>query len=326
VRLLLKRSDIEIVGAIDWHPAKAGKDLAEVVGIDTPTGIIVVYDPEPLLKDTYADVVLHATRPNLTTEYPHLLQIVSTQKSVISCCDELAFPWPSYPDPCQKLDRAAREAKVRILGTGLNPGFLMDTLPLALGTVSQQIKSFQVSQVVNVGPRPMWLYAKIGAGLNLQGFQKAVQGGAIGHIGLPASVHMIADSMGWSLDSVDNTVEPIFSNERIKTEYFEVNKGYVAGIRQTARGLTSGREVVRLELEISLAASDPHTTIIIEGKPPIRLNIPGNIPEDQATAAIMANCIPAIVSSQATGLLSMRDLPIVPYRWPQTPPAEGITG
>jgi 4-hydroxy-tetrahydrodipicolinate reductase len=286
----------------------------------------VAYDPEPLLKDTDADVVLHATRPNLITEYPNLLQIVSSEKSVISCCDELVFPWPRYPDLCQKLDHAAWEAKVRILGTGLNPGFLMDVLPLALATASQQIKSFQVNQVVKVGPRPMWLYAKIGAGLNLQGFQKAIQSGAVGHFGLAESVHMIADSLGLSLDDVVESIEPIFSKGRIKTEYFEVNKGFVAGIRQRAKGLVSSREVIRLELEISLAAEDPHTTIFIDGRPPLRLNIPGNIPEDQATAAIMVNCIPAIVNSQEVGLLTMRDLPIVPYRWPQMQPTEGVIG
>ncbi|MFQ6019438.1 MAG: dihydrodipicolinate reductase [Dehalococcoidia bacterium] len=326
VRLLLKRPDIEIVGAVDWHPAKAGKDLAEVVGLDSPTGITVAYDPEPLLKGTHADLVLHATRPNLTTEYPHLLQIVSTKKSIISCCEELVFPRPRYADLWQKLDHAAREARVRILGTGLNPGFLMDALPLAISTACQEIKSFQINQVVSVGPRPMWLHAKIGTGLNLHGFQQAVQNEVIGYSGLLQSIHMIADTLGWALTDVIETIEPILSNRRITTEYFEVNKGYVAGIRQLARGLMSSREAVRLDLEASLVAENPHTAIFIDGRPPIRLNIPGNIPEEQTTAAIMVNCIPAVVNSQVLGLLSMRDLPFAPYRWPQLQPSEGIIG
>ncbi|MFQ5859759.1 MAG: dihydrodipicolinate reductase, partial [Anaerolineae bacterium] len=322
VRLVLNRPDIEIVGAIDAHPAKAGRDLGEATGVGHPLGIKVSYDPEPVLKDVYADVVIHATASSLTMVYPQLLQIVSAEKSVISSCEELAFPWIRYPDISQKLDRRARETGVRILGTGVNPGFVMDTLPLALATVCQQIKSIRVTRIVDVGKRRLQLQAKVGVGLTGEGFQKQTKGGALGHVGLRESVFMIADTLGWRLDDIAEAIEPVIARERMKTDYFSVDKRQVAGLRQTARGLMAGREVVRLELEMSVGAKNPHDAIVIDGKPPVNVTIPDGIQGDQATAAIMANCIPAIAHSRAVGLLSMRDMPIVPYLRPRPQPRE----
>src|SRR3972149_10183294 len=130
VRLCLNRPEIEIVGAIDPHPPKAGLDRGEAAGAGRSLGITVAYEAEPVLKDVYADVVIHSTASSLTTVYPQLMSIVSSEKSVISSCEELAFPWLRYPDVSRKLDRRAREAGVRVLGTRGGPGFTLDVLRL----------------------------------------------------------------------------------------------------------------------------------------------------------------------------------------------------
>ncbi len=325
LRLVLNRPDMEVVGAIDSNPAKAGKDLGEAAGVGRTLGITVSYDPEPVLKDVYADVVVHATGSNLTRVYPELLQIVAAEKSVISSCEELAYPWTRHREVARKLDRRARESGVRILGTGVNPGFVMDTLPLVLATACQQIKSVQVARVVDVATRRMQLQRKVGVGLTVEGFQRGASEGDIGHVGLRESVSMIADTLGWRLDDVTETIEPVISRERKKTEYFVVEQGYVAGLRQMARGLMAGREVVRLELEMSLGAKDPRDAIVIDGKPPINLIMPGGIQGDQATAAIMTNCIPAMAYARSLiGLLTMRDLPLVPYFKAKPQPREEL--
>ena len=322
VRQALNRPDIEIVGAIDTHPAKAGKDLGEAAGVGRPLGITVSYDPEPVLRDVYADVVLHATGSSLAVVYPQLLQIVSAEKSVISSCEELVFPWARYPEIAQRLDSRAREAAVCLLGAGINPGFVMDTLPLVLATACQQIRSIKVTRVVDVASRRLQLQAKVGLGLSPQAFQQGADDGSIGHVGLRESLSMIADSLGWHLDAVDETIRPVAARERLRTEYTVVERGYVAGIMQTASGLLAGREVVRLDLEMSVGAKNPRDEIVIDGNPPIKVTIPGGIQGEQATAAIMANCLPAVVRSRAAGLLSMRDMPFLPYLKPQPQPRE----
>ncbi|HEV8573919.1 MAG TPA: hypothetical protein VGR43_04345, partial [Dehalococcoidia bacterium] len=123
VRSVLNSPEVEIVGAIDAAPAKAGRDLGDAAGVGHTLGIPVSYDPEPLLKDVYADVVVHCTGSSLTEVYPQLMAMVAAEKSVVSSCEELAFPWIRYPEVSQKLDRRARETGVRVLGTGVNPGF-----------------------------------------------------------------------------------------------------------------------------------------------------------------------------------------------------------
>ena len=167
VRLVLNRSDIEIVGAIDTNAAKVGKDLGEAAGLGRNLGLTVSYDAEPLLKDVYADVVVHSTSSSLTEVFPQLMALVSAEKSVISSCEELAFPWARYPDISRRLDRRARETGVRVLGTGINPGFVMDLLPLVLATACQQVKAIRVKRHVDVGTRRIQLQRKAGVGLSI---------------------------------------------------------------------------------------------------------------------------------------------------------------
>jgi hypothetical protein len=322
VRLCLNRPEIEVVGAIDTHPSKAGLDLGEAVGANRSLGIGVAYDAEPLLKDVYADVVIHTTSSSLTSVYPQLLSIVSSEKSVVSSCEELSFPWVRYPEISRKLDRRARETGVRVLGTGVNPGFIMDFLPLVLATACQQTRSIHIERVMDVASRRMQLQRKVGVGLSVEGFQRGANDGTIGHVGLRESLFMIADSMGWRLDEVAETIEPIVARTRYKTEYFSVERGYVRGLRQSARGLSSGREVVRLDWETSVAADDPRDIIRIDAEPPVEVLVPGSLQGDRATAAIITNCIPAVARSRAVGLLTMRDMPALPYLRPHRQPRE----
>lgn len=320
VRTIANSLEIDIVGAIDANPAKAGKDLGEAAGVGHTMGIPVSYEAEPMLRDTYADVVVHCTGSSLTEVLPQLLAIISSEKSVVSSCEELSFPWTRYSDMAQKLDRKAREAGVRILSTGVNPGFVMDFLPLVLATASQQVKSVRVRRVVDIGTRRIQLQRKTGAGLSVKGFQEGASAGSIGHVGLRESALMIADTFGWKLDDFAETLEPVIARDKRRTEFLSVERGYVLGLRQSAVGMISDQEVVRLDLEMTLDAKNPHDAIEIEGRPPIKLTIPGGIAGDIATAAIIANCVPAIARTRSVGLLSMRDLPLIPYYRPRPSP------
>jgi hypothetical protein len=324
VRLCLNRPEIEIVGAIDTHPSKVGLDLGEVAGAGRSLGISVAYEAEPLLKDVYADVVIHTTGSSLTSVYPQLLSITSSEKSIVSSCEELAFPWVRYPEISRKLDRRARETGVRVLGTGVNPGFVMDFLPLVLASACQQVRSIQVERVVDVASRRMQLQRKVGVGLSMEGFRHGANDGSIGHVGLRESLFMIADSIGWRLDDVAETLEPLVARERCRTEWFSVERGYVRGLRQSARGISAGREVVRLDWETSIAPKDPRDVIRIDAEPPVEVRMPGSLQGDRATAAIMTSCIPSVARSRAVGLLTMRDMPALPYLRPKPQPREDI--
>jgi 4-hydroxy-tetrahydrodipicolinate reductase len=212
----------------------------------------------------------------------------------------------------RKLDRRAKEADVTVLGAGVNPGFVMDVLPLVLTSPCQEVRSIAISRVVDTSTRRMQLQIKTGAGLSPTEFRFRVSDGSIGHVGLRESLFMIAETMGWSLDEVKESIEPIIATRRWETGAFIVEKGRVAGVRQTAVAMAGNREAIRLDLQMALGAEQPRDSIVIDGKPPINLTIAGGIQGDQATAAIMVNLIPAVVKARS-GLLTMRDLPFIPW-------------
>jgi 4-hydroxy-tetrahydrodipicolinate reductase len=311
LKLALQRPDIQVVGTIDTHPHKAGRDIGEVLGLGRNLGITVSYDAEIFLRNTTADLVVHCTSSHLISVYPQLLQAISSEKNVISSCEELSFPWVGNTELAPRLDRRAKEAGVTILGVGVNPGFVMDVLPLVLTSVCQEVRSIRVTRVVDTATRRVQLQAKTGAGLSPAEFRFRVSDGAVGHVGLRESLFMIAETMGWHLDEVRETTEPVLASRRWETGAFVVDKGRVAGVQQTALGLMGGREVVKLNLEMSMGAEDPRDVIVIDGEPPINLKIGGGVQGDQATAAIMANLIPTVMHARP-GLLTMRDVPLIP--------------
>lgn len=317
VRTVLNNPEIEIVAAVDTHPAKVGRDLGDAAGVGHQVGVTVSYETEPILRDVYADVVIHTTGSSLTDVYPQLMAIATAEKSVISSCEELSFPWTRYPEISHRLDRKARESGVRILGSGVNPGFVMDLLPLVLATASDSVKSVKVTRVVDVSTRRVQLQRKTGVGLSVKGFEQGAGGGSIGHVGLRESLLMVADTLGWNLDDVTETIAPVIAKDKMASEYFSVERGIVAGLTQSAVGTAAGKEVIRLDLEMSLSAKNPRDEIEIEGRPPIHVIIPNGIAGDVATASIMSNCIPAMARSRNVGLLTMRDLPLIPYYQPK---------
>ena len=312
VRLVAERPDVESVAAID--SAKAGRDLGEAAALGRKLGITIAFDPQTVLTEVEADIVLHASEVSLADAYPQILQALMAGKNVISSCPELTFPWVRYPDLARRLDQQARNTGVAVLGTGIYPGFISDTLPLLLAAACRQVKGVRVIRVADIAPQGLALRHKAGIGLSPEGFRRAASNGGVGLMGLRESLDMLADTLGWSLDDRKETLETVIAGHRVVTDYYLVERGYVLGLRQTASGFMGDREVVRLEMEISLGAENPRDEIVIEGTPPLRLAIPGGLPGELAAAAIMVNCAPAVVRSGASGLLSMRDMPIAPYR------------
>lgn len=314
VRLAMMRDDFEVVAAIDTHPARAGKDLATILGLEDSPGVTVTYDPESVLRHAAADLVLHSTSASLTSAFPELMQITAAGKNVISNCPGLAFPWVHYPEIAQKLDQQARQAGTCILAAGVGPGFIADIIPMLLTLACQQVKSLRIRRVVNVADRLLEMREQTGIGLSQEGFKRAVDSGLIGLTGGRESAALLADTLGWRIDDLRETLEPFVADDRIKTDDLAVDKGYVSGLKQRTIGLVGGNEVIAIEMETRLEPADPKDEIIIDGQPPLHMVIPGGIKTEAASAALMINCAPAVVRGQHRGLVSMRDLPIAPYR------------
>src|SRR6266850_2600390 len=301
-KLMREKQAIEIIGAIDTDPAKIGRDLGEMVGAtDAPWGVAISADAKEVLEQN-ADVVMHSTSSSLAKVMDQLLACLEAESCIVSTCEELSYPFRTHPELAAKLDAAAKEWGVALVGTGVNPGFVMDKLVVTLAAVAQRIE--------DASKRRLPLQKKIGAGMTVEEFRAQVKAGVIKHVGLPESVAMVADSLNLPVEQISETIEPKIATERVQTEFLTVEAGQTAGVHQIARGLSKdGKELVYLELQMYVGAKDPADTISLTGHPNISLVIPGGSHGDIATAAVVVNSIPVILDAPA-GLRTARDLPI----------------
>jgi 2,4-diaminopentanoate dehydrogenase len=309
VKLLREKESVDIVGAIDTDPAKIGKDLAEVVSAsDGPWGVKVSGDAKGVLEQS-ADVVMHTTSSSLPKVMDQLLACLDVGSCVVSTCEELSYPYRTHPELSAKLDKAAKDNGVALVGTGVNPGFVMDKLVITLAGVSQRIDHVKALRIVDASKRRLPLQKKIGAGMTVDEFHAKVKEGTIKHVGLPESVAMVADSLGLRVDEITESIEPKVATEHVQTEFLAVEAGQAAGVHQIARGLCEGKELIYMELQMYVGAKDPADTVELQGHPNISLVIPGGSHGDIATASVAVNTIPAILDAQS-GLRTSRDLPI----------------
>ena len=309
LKLMREKEAIEIIGAIDNDPAKIGKDLGEVVGAaDAPWGVKVSGDARGVLEQS-ADVVMHTTSSSLPKVVDQLLACMDVGSCVVSTCEELSYPFRAHPELATQLDKSAKENGVALVGTGVNPGFVMDKLVITLAAVSQRIEHAKALRIVDASKRRLPLQKKIGAALSVEEFRARVKEGTIKHVGLPESVAMVADGLGLRVDEISESIEPKIATDRVQTEFLTVEAGHAAGVHQIARGLSDGKELIYMELQMYVGAKDPADTVELKGHPNISLVIPGGSHGDIATASVAVNSIPSILEAPA-GLRTSRDLPI----------------
>jgi len=309
LRLMREKQAIKIVGAIDTDPAKAGRDLGELVGAaDAPWGVVVSAEAGKVLAES-ADVVIHSTSSLLSEVADQLLECLAAESCVISTCEELAYPYRKYPELAAKLDAEAKSWGVALVGTGVNPGFVMDKLVLTLAAVAQRVEAAKAIRIVDASKRRLPLQKKIGAGMSLEEFKEKVAAGLIKHHGLPESVAMVSDALGLGVEEIAETIEPVVARERVETEFLAVEPGQAAGVHQIARGFAGGQEKIYLELQMYVGAKESSDTVELTGEPNLRMTIPGGTHGDIATAAVVVNSIPAILDAPA-GLRTSRDLPM----------------
>jgi hypothetical protein len=311
-KFLLKKEGIEIVGAIDVAKDKVGKDLGEVLQTHKRVGVVVSDDYKKVFSKACANIVIHATGSHLKDVYPQIAPLAEYGVNVISTCEELAYPFIAEPELAKKLEILGIKYGVTFLGTGVNPGFLMDTLAIMLTGGCQKVNKIKVERVMNAAKRRVPFQRKIGAGLSVSEFKKKIEEKAItGHIGLEQSIGMIASALCWELDKIAvDPVEPVIAMENVSSKAIKVKKGNVAGLRQQARGIMKQKDVITLDFQAYIDAKEEYDAITIDGVPPIRQKITPCVHGDLATVAVIVNSIPKVMNA-APGLATMKDLPVL---------------
>jgi 4-hydroxy-tetrahydrodipicolinate reductase len=269
-------------------------------------------DARKAIRAARPHVVVLCTSSSLKKVMPQIETILKARVPIVSTTEELAYPVGPNLRLAREIHRMAKKAKVAVLGTGVNPGFVMDALPIALTAVCERVEAIRVERIQDARVRRLPFQQKIGSGLTREQFQKKVEDGSVRHVGLTESITMIADAMGWRLERITDEIEPRIAAETVSSEFLAVDPGYVCGIVQDGRGYLDGREVISLHMEAYLGAPESYDAVHVAGSPALAMKIDGGVHGDIATASIVLNMIPRVLAAPP-GLHTMRSLPLPSY-------------
>ena len=312
VRQVAARKGFQIVAAVDIDPDKVGKDLGDVVGAGRRLRVKVTSDLGKTIKASKPDLAVLCTSSSLRRVLPQFEDVLKYKVPIVSTTEELSYPAPYNRRLARRLDEAARKAKVAVLGTGVNPGFTMDALPIALTGVCERVDRIEVHRVQDARIRRLPFQQKIGSGLTTEQFQKKVDDGSVRHVGLSESIQMIGDAMGWKLDRITDDIKPKIAERTVQSEFLAVDPGFVCGIIQDGVGYVKGEPLIRLHMEAYLGAPESYDSVLVEGSPRLYSKIAGGVHGDVATASITVNSIPKVIAAEP-GLRTMRDMPLPSY-------------
>ena len=311
-RHVVEREGLDLVGGVDIDSLKVGKDVGDIIGLGRRLGFDVSRTLAAALEQAKGDVVLHTTSSHFSVFKSQIIEILEVGLDVVSTAEELSFPWLAHAEEAAEINAVARRVGKTVLGTGVNPGFVMDSLPLYLTAICQQVDHISVRRVINASTRRGPLQAKIGAGMTADEFRAKMDAGRMGHVGLLESVGMVFDTLGKKMSRYESYVEPVLAERLLKTDYFEVEPGQVAGLKQVARAYTDEGEFMELIFIAALDMGEDGDTITIAGVPDLEVTLKGTN-GDLATVAIVVNAIKRVREAPA-GLVTMRDVAMV-TRW-----------
>jgi len=306
-RQIADRRGLKIVGAVDVDPAKVGHDVGDVIVLGRRLRVRVADDIGRAIKATRPHVAVLCTSSSLKAVLTQFEDVLSRRVPIVTTTEEAAYPARHNRRLFTRIDRAARKAKVAVLGTGVNPGFTMDALPIALTSVCERVDRIEVHRVQDARIRRLPFQRKIGVGLTPDQFQARVADGRVRHVGFTESIQMIADAMSWPVDRITDEVAPKIAEHEVGSDALNVMPGQVCGLLQTGIGYVKNDARIMLRLEAYLGAPISHDSVIIDGSPRIHSRIEGGVHGDIATASMMVNAIPAVIAA-APGFRTMRDM------------------
>ncbi|RLG77766.1 MAG: dihydrodipicolinate reductase [Thermoprotei archaeon] len=297
----------EVVGAVDINPEIVGKDVGELIGKEK-LGVVVTRDVESLVE---ADIVLHATGSYLDKVYDQLVKVIELGVDVISTCETLSYPYYRYPVLARHLDAKARAHGVTVLGTGINPGFLLDTLVTVLTAPFHVVKKVRALRSLDASKRRLPFQKKVGIGLDPEGFKRKLASGELtGHVGYAESVLLIADAASIQPTRVEEGQEPVVAQEDVKIGERVIEKGKVLGAKGYGAAYAGDKEFIRIEF-IAYAGAEEYELIEIEGKDYSVTWRSSGTPGDMGTVSVLLNLAETVLET-GPGLITMVDL--IPFR------------
>ena len=314
IRLVLDKQGLEFAGAFCRRASRGGLDVGRAIGLECELGIAAATDLAKAIEQGQPHVAIQATCSSIDDAMGEIALLVRYGVPVISIAEQMAYPACSSPAFAEEIHWLAVSRGVAVVGTGINPGFVLDLLVITLSGVCADIRSISAERVNDLSPYGPTVLASQGVGLSPQAFAAGLQAGTVvGHIGFAESIHLIAAAVGWHIDRIEEKREPIIASVARQTPLVSVQPGQVAGCLHTAVAYRQGEPVITLrhpqQIQPRLEGSETGDRIEIKGSPDVRLSGSPEIPGGQATCGLAVNMIPRILNA-APGLHTMADLPV----------------
>lgn len=312
-RMILKKQGFKICGVCDNNPNYVGKGLGEVLNINHK-GTIIQENIEDVVGYNSCDVVLLATDSYTKSAFPKIKWLLEHKVNVISTAEEMAFPYANNPDLALQLDEIAKANGVSVLGTGVNPGMMMDLLVLCLTGVVEDVQHINVARINSLSPFGKTVMDEQGVGLTISEYNKKNEKGEIaGHVGFKESMGMISKGLGIELSHFQQSMKPIITEVDRKSPFGFAAKGNVAGVNMSAVGEVNNKPFITMshpqQIEPQLGGVETGDYIKITGNPNISMSINPEVDGGIGTIAICVNMIPHIINT-SPGLKTMIDLPV----------------
>ncbi len=312
VRDVQRRTSLRLVAAVDIAPSLVGQDVGKVCGLP-PLGVSISADLASACRHAQPRVAIVTTVSSVERLVPQATAIAAAGLHIVSSCEELSFPFANWPAAAAALDRLCQQHGVACVGTGVNPGFLMDTLPAVLTGVCQRVDHVTVTRVQDASTRRVPFQQKIGAGLTLDEFARKQADGSLRHVGLGESMRLLARALGWELTRTSESLEPVIADHALTTGYKPIAPGQARGVEQIGIAWCDEREVLRLHFRAAVGEERSYDQVDIAGEPNLRSTIEGGVNGDIATSAILLNAA-GVITRVGSGLKTMLDLPPVTCR------------
>jgi 4-hydroxy-tetrahydrodipicolinate reductase len=293
---------------VDPAPALARRGLGELVAA-VGAGVTIRSHLDEVQEWSRIRCAVVTTRSDLALCMDTFRGLLARGCSVVSTCEELSWPWLRHPVLAQELHELAVRSGARILGTGINPGFLMDALPVAVTSACHEVRALRVERVQDAARRRLPFQEKVGVGLAPAEFERRVAAGTLRHVGLGESLHFLAHYLGWRVERWEETIAPVLAERALDSGLGPVAAGAARGVRQEARGWVGGKLALQFAFQAALGEREPRDRVVIDGEPPIEFVVPGGVHGDTATSALVLNMIRPLLAAEP-GLHTMASVPL----------------
>ena len=315
-KVLLRKKGVDIVGVCDIHPERVNRSIYDILGVEKNgrPDVVVCSEIEKVVHDANCDICVLATDSFTRKAFDKIKYVVGQKVNVISTAEEMSYPKAQEPELAAEIDRLAKANGVSVLGTGINPGLMMDLLAICLTGCMTDVESVTCRRVNSLSPFGPAVMEEQGVGLTVDAFNKGVADGTLaGHVGFAESVGMIAEALGWKVDKFEQQMKPIVTSVDRKSPYGFAAAGDVAGVNMTGQGYVDGEVKIDMihpqQIEPEMEGTHTGDYIVLKGTPEVNMAIKPEVDGGIGTIAMVVNMIPHVINARP-GLKTMLDLPV----------------